>query len=66
MELARGSNLLNKISEDQSLESVIAELVSKSTHQDYPLSRDYSVFLAIVNAQRATLLEERERLRLLN
>ncbi|KAK4010865.1 hypothetical protein OUZ56_019993 [Daphnia magna] len=64
-ELVRGSELLNKIAEDESLESVIADLISRTElhTQDQLSERDFGLFLAILNAQRTTLQEERERLR---
>ncbi|XP_046645689.1 rab GTPase-binding effector protein 1-like isoform X1 [Daphnia pulicaria] len=64
-ELVRGSQLLDKIVEDESLESAITDLISRTgmnTEDSLP-HRDFGLFLAIVNAQRATLQEERERLR---
>ncbi|XP_057368871.1 rab GTPase-binding effector protein 1-like [Daphnia carinata] len=64
-ELVRGSELLNKIAEDESLESAIADLISRTElhTQDQLSQRDFGLFLAILNAQRTTLQEERERLR---
>lgn len=66
--MVRGSELLNKIAEDESLESVIADLISRTElhTQDQLSERDFGLFLAILNAQRTTLQEERERLRLQN
>ncbi|EFX69086.1 hypothetical protein DAPPUDRAFT_301185 [Daphnia pulex] len=64
-ELVRGSQLLDKIVEDESLESAITDLISRTSMntEDSLPHRDFGLFLAIVNAQRATLQEERERLR---
>lgn len=68
IEIVRGSKLLEKIGEDTSLDTFIQDLLSqtKDTEESSQLrdQPDHSLFLAIANAQRATLQDERERLRL--
>lgn len=62
----RGTELLTKLVEETSFESVVAELASRSNGCDFkhisPEDR-LKLFVAIVNGQRTTLIEERERLR---
>ena len=58
--------MLEKLVEDKSLESAITELISRTglnTGDSSLPNRDFGLFLAIVNAQRSTLQDERERLR---
>ena len=61
----RGTQLMNKLLETQSLESVIADLGAKASQGATEQSPDVDLclFLAIVNVQRTTLQEEKERLR---
>ena len=56
---------MDEIAKDESLNSILTDLISKTaTHLEGSSSpQDFSLFLAIANAQRATLQEERERLR---
>lgn len=55
--------MLDKITENESLESAITDLLSKTANSVEGPSQDFSLFLAIANAQRANLQDERERLR---
>jgi len=55
---------LNKLSEDQPLESVVADLITKANDSFASSSPEHlGVFMAVVYAQRTSLLDEKERLR---
>lgn len=59
-ELVRGTQVMAKLLEEQSLESLMSDLSAKAA-DDMP--EPFGLFMAIANVQRTALQEEKERLR---
>lgn len=65
-ELVRGTQLMNQLTDDQSVETILSNLVSKTTddsNSENILNNNFGLFLALFTAQRTTLFDEKERLR---
>lgn len=63
-ELLRGTKLLTQLAEEESISSVLTEMISKGKEYWTDSNESHAeLYIALMNTERTVLLDERERLR---
>jgi len=64
-ELVHGTQLVNQLTENQSVQAMLSDLISRMANTSDPnvYNDNFALFLTLFTAEKTTLSDEKERLR---